>query len=231
MPDIDFPYRIKRSRRKTAAIHVTPTGVEVRIPGDVTDQFALDFLKSKRQWVKKKLLQHETQGALIPKLKIGTNILWHGKEKTLIFQLGDKWKAFVQDELMIIEGPSSPTKKQIQSCLESLFKQQAQKILPSLTRHVAKKLSLDDKLTGVKFRRTKTKWGHCTSGGVIQFNWLIMGAPEDVIYYLVCHEVCHLKHHHHGQSFWRLLDTICPHVKASERWLKESGIRLDWAQI
>lgn len=228
MPDLDFPYRIKRSRRKTAAIHVTPNGVEVRIPEHVNDRFATEFLRGKQDWVRRKLLQQAEQSALVPKLDIGTIVYWHGKEKRLINQYGPRWKAFVQDELMIIEGPCSPNKKHIQSCLESLFKQQAQRILPSLTAHVAQKLSLENKLTGVKFRRTKSKWGHCTSSGVIQFNWLIMGAPEDVMYYLVCHEVCHLKHHHHGKSFWRLLESICPHVKESEHWLKENGLCLDW---
>mgnify|MGYP001063171216 CR=1 FL=1 len=226
--ELDFPYSIVRSQRKTAAIHVTPKGVQVRIPYQVTDAFALSFLKNKQSWVKQKLGQQSQQLAKVPKLALGESILWYGEEKKLVYQQGNRKHVFLQSDLIIVEGPQEPDAQQLNNQLEAFFKNQAKLVLPALTRHVATKLKLDDRLSQIRFRRTKSKWGHCTNKGVIQFNWLILGAPEDVIYYLVCHEVSHLKHHNHGRDFWNLVNSICPHVKASEAWLKENGIGLDW---
>jgi predicted metal-dependent hydrolase len=228
MSSFDFPYSIVRSQRKTAAIHVSPRGVQVRIPHGVTDEFALRFLDDKQRWVRKKLIEQALQQALIPEAAIGKTLLWQGEEKTLIYQKGLRWRIFLQSDLWVIEGPSEPEKEKIISLLESFYKQQARQVLTALTQHVAGKLNLLNRLNKVTMRRTKSKWGHCTSAGVIQYNWLIMGAPEAVIYYLVCHEVCHLKHANHGKQFWNLVEGICPNYIAAQKWLKENGLRLDW---
>lgn len=228
MSSFDFPYSIVRSQRKTAAIHVSPRGVQVRIPHGVTDEFALRFLDDKQSWVRKKLGEQAQQQALIPEVAIGKTLLWQGEEKTLIYQKGLRWRIFLQSHLLVIEGPHEPAKDKVQVLLESFFKSQAKQVLTALTHHVAEKLHLQNRLNKVTLRRTKSKWGHCTSAGVIQYNWIIMGAPEAVIYYLVSHEVCHLKHGNHGKQFWNLVERICPNYIAAQKWLKENGLKLDW---
>ena len=53
LPKLGFDYNIVESRRKTAAIHVTPKGVQVRIPQGVDHSWAHDFIASKKNWVQK----------------------------------------------------------------------------------------------------------------------------------------------------------------------------------
>ena len=60
---------------------------------------------------------------------------------------------------------------------------------------VAKQLGVEHKLKKVVFRKTKSKWGHCCQNGTIQYNWLAMMAPKDVINYLIVHECSHLTAH------------------------------------
>lgn len=228
MSSFDFPYSIVRSQRKTAAIHVSPRGVQIRIPHGVSDEFALRFLDDKQSWVRKKLVEQAQKKALIPEVAIGKTLLWQGEEKTLIYQKGLRWRIFWQSHLLVIEGPQEPAKDKVLALLESFFKSQAKQVLTALTLHVTEKLNLKHRLNKVTFRRTKSKWGHCTSAGVIQYNWLIMGAPEAVIYYLVCHEVCHLQYGNHGKQFWNLVERTCPNYVEGKQWLKENGLLLDW---
>jgi len=224
----DFPVSIKRSQRKTAAIHITDEGVEVRLPYGVKDDFAWSFVREKSDWIQRKRQLQQERRSHIPELDIGQSILWLGQEVTLTYQAASRWHGFIQDAVIVIEGPELPTPLQIRAVLEFVYKRQAKRMLPSLTAHVAKRIGATDRLNYVKFRRTKSKWGHCTHDGVIQFNWLIMGAPESVIYYLVCHEACHLIHHNHSAAFWSLVKLVCPTVDESERWLKDYGLKLDW---
>ena len=51
-------------------------------------------------------------------------------------------------------------------------------------------------------------------------------APEPVCDYVVIHELCHLKHMDHSESFWQLVKTICPEYKQYKKWLKENGALL-----
>ena len=77
----------------------------------------------------------------------------------------------------------------------------------------------------VSFRKTKTKWGHCSTRGIIQFNWLIMMAPNEVIDYLVAHEVSHLVHMNHSTDYWRVVSSLCPNYKIHRDWLRENEHR------
>ena len=224
LTQLDFPYRVVRSKRKSAAIHVRLGLVEVRIPYYVEDTWALEFLHSKQNWVRQKLAQQASQHSLRPTLEAGQPILWQGQEKTLELDPNSS-EILLHDSRLIIGMSKSQT---IQPLLERLFKHQAREYMLARTWQVAKKYGLDHKLADVKFRRTKTKWGHCTSKGVIQYNWLIMGAPQAVIDYLICHEVCHLRHHNHSPTFWQLVALHCPDYKEQQAWLKHNSIRLSW---
>jgi predicted metal-dependent hydrolase len=45
----------------------------------------------------------------------------------------------------------------------------------------------------VRFRKMQTRWGSCTSGGVVTLNSHIQNLPENLIWYILYHELCHLK--------------------------------------
>ena len=224
LTQLDFPYRIVRSKRKSAAIHIRLAAVEVRIPHYVDDAWALEFLHSKQNWVRQKLAQQASQQGLRPSVEVGKPILWQGQDKIIVLDPASTG-VLLKDSKLIIGGNKQHT---IQPLLEHFFKHQAREYMVARTWHWAKKYGLDHKLVDVKFRRTKTKWGHCTSKGVIQYNWLIMGAPLAVIDYLICHEVCHLRHHNHSAAFWRLVAVHCPDYKQQQAWLKHNSIRLSW---
>ncbi|MGK0444432.1 MAG: putative metal-dependent hydrolase [Bermanella sp.] len=231
LSQLGFSYSIVRSKRKTAAIHVRGAQVEVRIPGFVDDQWAQDFLLSKQTWVRQKLAQQTQQNQLRPVLEEGRAILWLGSERKI--QLHQR-KGVELDEDAIVLGngrpiPAPPEQTRvIQAMLESYFKQQAKRYMIARTWELARLYGLDHKLVNVVFRRTKTKWGHCTSKGTIQYNWLIMGAPKAVIDYLICHEVSHLRHPNHSQAFWRCVAQFCPDYKQHQYWLKQNSVALSW---
>ena len=225
----DFPFRVTHSRRKTAAIHVSKMGVEVRLPFGVSQQFAHEFVHSKLSWVQQKWQQQQAKANQLPKLAFGETLLWLGEPHTLVFQRSARRKqVFIQANCLVLESPTQPSPSEMAAMLESFFKVHAKRRLPQQTVEKAKSLGLVERLTDVRFRRTKTKWGHCTSKGVIQYNWMILGAPEAVIDYLVCHEVCHLKHPHHGPAFWAEVKRACPDYQLHERWLNQQSHRLDW---
>src|SRR5690606_13061336 len=72
------------------------------------------------------------------------------------------------------------------------YQQQALATLTARTRALTAQMGL--RCSAVTIRATRTKWGHCTSRGAIQYNWQIILAPEAIVDYLVAHEVCHLRH-------------------------------------
>ena len=75
----------------------------------------------------------------------------------------------------------------------------------------------------ITIRNQRTRWGSCSSKGNLNFNCLLMLAPEDVIDYVVVHELCHRKEMNHSSRFWEEVEQALPNYKECKRWLKESG--------
>jgi hypothetical protein len=94
------------------------------------------------------------------------------------------------------------------------------------TNTLVKQLGLSKQFSAVKYRRTKSKWGHCTSDGHIQYNPLIVLAPKNIVDYIIAHEVCHLVHANHSSRFWALVDKTYESRIEAEQWLKHSGHRI-----
>lgn len=72
----------------------------------------------------------------------------------------------------------------------------------------------------------KSRWGSCSSKGVLTFSWRLVLAPPRVLDYLVAHEVAHLKEMNHGRKFWALVERLHPNYEGARTWLKSSGVAL-----
>lgn len=86
-------------------------------------------------------------------------------------------------------------------------------------RHWAGRMGLQP--SGISFRRQKTRWGSCSSEGHLSLNWKLVFAPEEVIDYVVIHELAHLKHQDHSKHFWDLVEKYDPEARLHRRWLRD----------
>lgn len=98
---------------------------------------------------------------------------------------------------------------------------QAMQIIPDKVRFYAEKIGVDYGRGTI--RNQKTRWGSCSAKGNLNFNCLLMLAPEDVLDYVVIHELCHRKEMNHSPRFWSEVAKIMPDYKNSKIWLKENG--------
>ena len=100
----------------------------------------------------------------------------------------------------------------------------AKDVIPGKVSHYAG-------LMGVTFgritvRAQKTRWGSCSVQGNLNFNCLLMLAPEPVLDYVIVHELCHRKQMNHSAQFWAEVERILPDYTEQRRWLKQHGANL-----
>lgn len=107
---------------------------------------------------------------------------------------------------------------------KQLYRKRAQKILPEKTAFYAEKLGVT--FGKISIREQKTRWGSCSSKGNLNFNWRLMLAPDEVIDYVVVHELAHRKEMNHSKAFYQIVESVFPDYKNRQKWLKEQGFIL-----
>jgi len=216
-----FKLTITRSKRKTLVIYIRDEGVEVRAPLKAPQNWIDEFVELKKPWILKKLKLQQQKNSERLKLEEGEAVLYCGKPYLLKLSQGKNQVRLEQDSLFIQarQLEEGYLKKQLQQWLL----QQAKESFEPRVWQIASTMGLDDKVQAVRFRKTKTKWGHCTAKGVLQFNPLLMMAPISVQEYLIIHELCHLKYMNHSSHFWALVEKHCQDYRESEQWLKQHG--------
>ncbi len=221
-------FSIKRSRRKSVAIHVQNNSVEVRAPYSTPKSFIDEFLVEKKQWIINKLIEQEQKQAEVLILEENSKIPFMGFEVSIVIERAKRNSAKLNGDRLALKLAQNSSEQKTK-LMDRWLLQQAKKEIPELVEIFAKEMSLWHRVSGIKFRKTKTKWGHCTASGVLQFNPLILLAPEFVMHYLIVHELCHLVHQNHSKQYWDLVSKMEPNYQKSEDWLKHNGHKL-WYQ-
>jgi len=72
----------------------------------------------------------------------------------------------------------------------------------------------------VNIKNQKTRWGSCSKKGNLNFNYKIVHLPENILDYLIVHELCHLKEFNHSQNFWSLVSQAQPNYKTLRKSLR-----------
>lgn len=88
----------------------------------------------------------------------------------------------------------------------------------------AKHLRVSPKRIAV--RDQSSRWGSCSTTGVLSFSWRLIMAPSEILDYVAAHEVAHLREMNHGPRFWALVAQAMPALDDAKRWLQIYGMDL-----
>ena len=227
---LDIDYSIARSaRRCSISIEVRAGKVVLRAPMTVADSVLLTFLSQKTDWVRSKIAEQQVIVDAVPtrSYEAGAQLPFMDQPLTLVIGIGATAAVKRVDNnlhVLLSSRSSQAREQQIKRLVSRWYQQQAVMLLTQKTQQLCQRMALV--CTQVTIKATRSKWGHCTSAGAIQYNWQILLAPEAIVDYLVAHEVSHLRHHNHSAEFWALVGSVCPDFKQRRRWLKQRGAHL-----
>ena len=78
----------------------------------------------------------------------------------------------------------------------------------------------------VSVRSQKTRWGSCSRNNNVSLNAKLVLLPEDLVDYVILHELVHTRIRDHSKSFWEELDRHVGNSKAFASRLRKYGYSL-----
>ncbi|MGI6225395.1 MAG: M48 family metallopeptidase [Peptococcales bacterium] len=223
-------YEMKPDKRaKRIKIRIVKGQVKVSFPPGTDKKRVKEFVESQKEWIIKTLGNYQNQKEQRP-LKIyqeGEEYLFRGKKYQLRIKSSEGIKATVkllEDSILILlpkDADDSNRSSQIKEILVSWYRDEAKRVYKSKLEHYA--LLMDCKYNQLRVKNQSTRWGSCSTKGNINLNWRIIMAPDEVINYLIVHELAHLKHMNHSQDFWNFVAIFMPDFAIWRKWLKDNG--------
>lgn len=215
-PDVIFRRSAQANRYR---LTLRRDGVAVAtIPSRGSEREAARFVEQNREWLERarERQRQRPRGAAV--WTPGTHVLWRGE----LFEIR---KAAEGERPMVCLGADvfrvSGFHGDLRPTLEAHFLRRAKVELPARTWELAAETGVDVK--EVTVRNQRTRWGSCSSGGVISLNWRLIQAPLFVRDYIIYHELMHLREMNHSDRFWARVEEVCPGWRDAEHWIKQNG--------
>ena len=73
----------------------------------------------------------------------------------------------------------------------------------------------------IAIRNQKSRWGSCSKKGNLNFNYRLTLIPENLVDYVVVHELCHIGEFNHSKDFWGLVSKNIPYYTNARTHLKK----------
>ena len=103
------------------------------------------------------------------------------------------------------------------------LKKNAKKVIEKRTQYYAQIMRLDYRTISIRLQ--KTRFGSCSTKNNLNFNALIALMPQEILDYVIVHELSHLKEMNHSPAFWHEVEKVIPDYKTKRKWLKTNGIK------
>ena len=223
--------RIRRFRQsKRIRLRIDETGILLTAPLRTKDEEAMTFFFHHRDWVEHQLSRMDqkmsvylvkerqnqrfflTEGQWLPIEEVDADVDWVHIEQ--------------QPSKIVIRYPRLLRNRgELWPRLKEWCKEQTLKKAEGLiAEHKDKLVRLPSKL---RISSAKSKWGSCTSKGVVSLHYRLHQLAPLALQYVVFHELAHLVHLNHSQKFWSEVVRLMPNYKDGNAKLLQRDFPFD----
>jgi len=207
--------RSQRARRLSARVHADGR-VEIVVPERVGRLRVLDFIARHRDWITQRLSETAPQmPEAFPPRRLELQALGQTWHLHLAGGTGALRIRAQANQLLVLSGRGE-REAQVRA-LRSWLTEHVRAPLTTKLRGLAVHHGFD--FQSLQLRRQRTRWGSCSSRGVISLNICAVFQPPAVLDYLMIHELAHTREMNHSRAYWRTVASCCPDWRRLDREL------------
>jgi predicted metal-dependent hydrolase len=219
-----FPVRLRRhrqARRYTLRIQSATSEVVLTMPLRGSVRQASVFAQKHGAWIAARLERLPDAAPFAH----GATVPLRGVEHRIVHRPGLRGTVWIEARddsapVLCVAGAEPHIPRRVRDFL----KREAKADLEKASRLAAAALGVTVKR--VSIRDQSSRWGSCSTTGMLSYSWRLILAPPFVLDYLAAHEVAHLVEMNHSRAFWRLVERICSHTSRAKAWLDANGTAL-----
>lgn len=225
-----IPVKIYRERRKNVRASIGRKTAILRLPKHLHKSEEQEKIKWFYHWLEKQMSRYTHLFELYENRSYedGQTLVVGKKQYQLAFRYENRKtvSAKLTAGTILIKLSKEVSEAAIQEKLPQLLSRVvAQDFQAEIERRVD---DINDRhfhqdINEVKLKYVHSRWGSCSSKGNINLSTRLLFAPDDVIDYVIIHELAHLIEFNHSKKFWSIIAQIMPDYKEKEKWLEVNG--------
>lgn len=224
----DVPIAVKRSARRTLALHVFRDGrVEVRAPLRCPVSLIESFVASRHAWLRMQRARLAAQPAQwTPEFICGATFYLQGRPLCLKVSVAGRSNVRIDGDFLHVALSDSADTTLIERVLTRWLAEQARQLFMARMEHWWGQmpwLAQQRRFPELKVKRMRRQWGSCSSRGVVNLNLWLLCQPQACIDYVVVHELCHLLEMNHSERFYAHLSRAMPDWTERKQLLSRGG--------
>jgi hypothetical protein len=213
--------RHSRARRYTLRIHSGTREVILTMPSRGSVREAKAFAQKHGAWIAARLRRLPdaapfADGAVLPLRGVAHRVAHRPERRGTVWIEQDGEGA----PLLCVAGEAPHLPRRIADFL----RREAHRDLSAASRRAAAAIGVS--IRRISVRDQSSRWGSCSSSGVLSYSWRLILAPPYVLDYLAVHEVAHLVEMNHSARFWRVVHRHCADADRAKAWLDANGADL-----
>jgi predicted metal-dependent hydrolase len=210
--------RHRQARRYTLRIHSATREIVLTMPPRGSLKQAREFAEKHGAWIAARL---KRLPQAVP-FAHGTLLPLRGLDHRIVHRRGARGTVWIERgedgaPTLCVAGETPHIPRRVRDFL----KREAKGDLETASRRAAQALGVTIKR--VSIRDQSSRWGSCSTTGVLSYSWRLILAPPFVLDYLAAHEVAHMIEMNHSRAFWRLVARLSPDFKRAKSWLDIHG--------
>ena len=207
-------YEIIRKKIKNIYMRIKDGKVIVTAPYRISQKEIERLVNEKSKWISKQLVKQEK----INNNKKNTMVIV-GKVYPIIEHKSNRnYIELGNDEVNIYLC----NRDEKDTLIKQFYRKCAQKQYITTIKKMVEKTGLEP--NSWRVRDIQYAWGSCSSKRNITLSLNLIQKREELIEYVVVHELCHLKHMNHSTDFWNLVGKYIPNYKEYRKELKSYDI-------